>query len=288
MVNLEKEVSEILKIVEDRQKELGLTFEEETHTYTMKGLDGVLTTDFPSVSTVLKNFYTPFPAEEIAERKSKGDLEFKEQLLKEWADAGTYATNIGSRAHYELEKESLSLFGRDKEVREPIFECDFNQTLKSDFMIKAGTDFLKLMKERGAVLLDTEMVLGDPELGYTGQPDSMWLIFNKKTNSLGFIISDYKTNKPKNFESTYWTKPMLTPFTELPDTALGHYYCQLPFYCKLLLKMLEGSKYEGLPVFGGIVVLVKETGEFEEFRVPKNIQETILNMDMSKYLTKSK
>lgn len=41
MVNLEKEVSEILKIVEDRQKELGLTFEEETHTYTMKGLDGV-------------------------------------------------------------------------------------------------------------------------------------------------------------------------------------------------------------------------------------------------------
>ena len=52
--------------------------------------------------------------------------------------------------------------------------------------------------------------------------------------------------------------------------------------------MLEGSKYEGLPVFGGIVVLVKEIGEFEEFRVPKKTQQTIIDMNMSNYLTKRK
>jgi hypothetical protein len=79
---------------------------------------------------------------------------------------------------------------------------------------------------------------------------------------------------------------MLPPFQTLPDNALGHYYTQLPFYCKLLLKMLEGSKYENIKIFGGIVVLVKETGEFEEFRVPKKTLQTILDMDMSKYLTK--
>ena len=288
MLNLEAVAKEIREIVSNRQKELGLTFEEETHTYTMKDSEGNLSDEWPSVSTVLKSFYTPFPADEVAERKSKGDLEFKEQLLKEWKAAGDYATNMGSRVHFILEKDTLEMAGIEKEVREPIFDCDFTQVLKGDSMIQSGRDFLKIMKERGAVLLDTEMVLGDPELGYTGQPDKMWLIYNPKLQKIGLIISDWKTNQPKNFESTYWTKPMLTPFTELPDTALGHYYCQLPFYCKLLLKMLEGSKYEGLPVFGGIVVLVKETGEFEEFRVPKNIQETILNMDMSKYLTKSK
>lgn len=285
-INLKEISKEILEIVSEKQKELGLTFEEESHTYTMKGMDGILTTDFPSVSTVLKSFYTPFPADEIAERKSDGDSEVKEQLLKEWEDAGTYATNMGSRTHYELEKKSLELFGENKEVRKPIFECDFNQILKSDSMINAGTDFLKLMKERGAILLDTEMVLGHPELGYTGQPDTMWLIYNDKTETLGLIISDYKTNKPKNFETNQWTKNMLPPFQELPDNALGHYYCQLPFYCKLLLKMLEGSKYENIKIFGGIVVLVKGDGEFEEFRVPKKILQTIMDMDMSKYLTK--
>ena len=288
MLNLESVAKEIRDIVSNRQKELGLTFEEETHTYTMKDSEGNLSDEWPSVSTVLKTFYTPFPADEVAERKSKGDLEFKEQLLKEWADAGSYATNMGSRVHFILEKDTLEMAGIEKEVREPIFDCDFTQVLKGDAMIQGGRDFLKIMKERGAVLLDTEMVLGDPELGYTGQPDKMWLIYNPKLQKIGLIISDWKTNQPKNFESTYWTKDMKVPFTDLPDTALGHYYCQLPFYCKLLLKMLEGSKYEGLPVFGGIVVLVKDTGEFEEFRVPKKTQQTILNMDMSKYLTKSK
>ena len=282
--DLKKVREEILEIIKKRQEELELTFEEETHTYTMKDSDGNLRSDWPSVSKVLKYFYTPFPADEIAERKSNGDPEVKEQLLKEWSDAGDYATNMGSRTHFLLEKKSLEMFGIDKEVRQPIFDCDFIQILKSDSMVSAGTDFLKLMEERGAILLDTEMILGDCDLGYTGQPDTMWLIFNNSTNEIGIIITDYKTNKPKNFESNQWTKNMLPPFQTLPDNSLGHYYTQLPFYCKLLLKMLQGSKYETIKVFGGIVVLVKGDGTFEEFRVPKQTLQTTLEMEMKKYL----
>lgn len=278
-----KEIREIIKL---KQQELSLTFEEDTHTYTMMDSNGELSSEWPSVSKVLKLFYTPFPADEIAERKSEGDPEVKAQLLKEWEDAGTYSTNLGSRVHYILEKKSVEMFGLDKEVREPIFECDFVQVLKGDSMVTAGKNFLELMKQRGAILLDTEIVLGHPELGYTGQPDKMWIIFNPTTNELGLIITDWKTNKPKNFESNQWTKNMLPPFQTLPDNALGHYFIQLPFYCKLLLKMLEGSKYEGIKVFGGIVVLVKENGDFEEFRIPKKTFDTVFEMDMSKYLTK--
>jgi hypothetical protein len=284
MKDLKKVREEILEIVTKRQLELELTFEEETHTYTMKDVEGKLRSDWPSVSKVLKHFYTPFPADKIAEKKSDGDPEVKEQLLKEWADAGKYATNMGSRTHFLLEKKSLEMFGVDKEVRQPIFECDFIQILKSDSMVSAGTDFLKLMEERGAILLDTEMVLGDCELGYTGQPDKMWLIYNPTTKEIGLIITDWKTNKPKNFESNQWTKNMVHPYNTLPDNALGHYFVQLPLYCKLLLKMLEGSEYENIKVFGGIVVLVKDDGTFEEFRVPKQTLQTTLNMDIKKYL----
>ena len=79
---------------------------------------------------------------------------------------------------------------------------------------------------------------------------------------------------------------MKPPFQKLSNNALGHYFTQLPFYSKLLLKMLKGSKYEDIKLYGGIIVHLADDGKFEEFRVPKEVITTILNMDMSKYLKK--
>lgn len=285
-MKLNKIAEEIREILQKRRDELDLTFVEDTHTYYMKDLDGNIKDDYPSVSKVMKYFYEEFDSEGISLRKAKGDLEVQQQLLSEWKSAADYSINVGSRVHFLLEKKSLEIFGLEKEVRQPEFECDFEQILRSDSMVHAGTNFLETMKDRGALLLDTELILGDYELGYTGAPDKMWLIENKDKTDIGLICTDYKTNKPKNFESNYFTKKMKTPFEKLDDTALGHYSTQLPFYCKLLLKMLKGSKYENIKVYGCIIVLVKDDGTFEEFRIPKDIQQTILDMDMKKYLTK--
>jgi hypothetical protein len=285
-IDLNEVAKEIREILEKRRLELDLTFVEDTHTYYMKDLDGKVRDNYPSVSKVMKIFYDEFPAEEISLKKANGDLEVQKQLLDEWKAAGDYSTNMGSRVHYLLEKKLIEMFGSYKEVRQPIFECDFTQILKGDSMVTAGSDYLNLMIERGAVLLDTEIVLGDPELGYTGQPDKVWLIFNKEMTEFGLIITDWKSNKPKNFEESHFTKRMKYPFQKHPNTALGHYFTQLPFYAKLLLKMLKGTKYENLKLYGCIIVLVKETGEYEEFRVPKEVINTIMDMDMKRYLTK--
>jgi hypothetical protein len=104
---------------------------------------------------------------------------------------------------------------------------------------------------------------------------------NATGTEFGLLITDWKSNKEKNFQVNSYTKRMLVPFEEYPDNALGHYYLQLPFYGKLLIKMLEGTKYENIKLFGCIVVLLKETQEYEEFRVPKPILNTIMEMDMS-------
>jgi hypothetical protein len=285
-IELNEVAKEIRGLLDKRREELGLTFVEDTHTYYMKDETGVIRCDYPSVSKVMKYFYEEFDTEGISLKKSKGDPEVQKQLLDEWKAAGDYSTNMGSRVHYMLEKKTIEMFGDYKEVRQPIFECDFTQILKGDSMISAGTDYLNLMIERGAVLLDTEIVLGDPELKYTGQPDKVWLIMNKEQTEFGLVITDWKSNKPKNFEESFFTKKMYYPFDNLPNNALGHYFTQLPFYGKLLVKMLQGSKFENIKLYGCIVVLLKETGEYEEFRVPKEVQTTILNMDMSKYLTK--
>jgi hypothetical protein len=286
MMDLNEIAKEIRELLDKRREELELTFVEDTHTYYMKDETGVIRSDYPSVSKVMKYFYEEFDSVGISYKKAQGDPEVQQQLLDEWKAAGDYSTNMGSRVHYMLEKKTIEMFGDYKEVRQPIFECDFTQILKGDSMISAGTTYLNLMVERGAVLLDTEIVLGDPELKYTGQPDKVWLIMNKEQTEFGLVITDWKSNKPKNFEENHFTKRMYKPFEKLPNNALGHYFTQLPFYGKLLIKMLQGTKYENIKLYGCIIVLVKEIGQYEEFRVPKGVQDTILEMDMSKYLTK--
>jgi hypothetical protein len=48
--------------------------------------------------------------------------------------------------------------------------------------------------------------------------------------------------------------------------------------------MMEGTKYENIKLLGCIVVLLKENSEYEEFRVPKPLINTILDMDIRNYL----
>jgi len=278
--NIAQEIRELIK---NRQEELGLTFEEDNHIYTMNGRK-----DYPSVSKVLKQFYTEFPTEEAAYNKSGGDPQKQQQLIEEWAAAGDYSTNMGSRVHYVLEKNVISRNGDYKELRQPAFDCDLTQIMKGDNMIAAGNRYIHLMEERGAVLLDTEMVLGDPELGYTGQPDKLWLMMNKLQTEFGFVITDWKTNKKKNFQETKYTKRLKDPFGKFPDTALGHYYIQLPLYGKLLLKMLQGTKYADIKLFGCVITHLTDEAQFEEFKVPQEIINTVLDMDVKQYLINKK
>jgi len=280
-MDLKLVASEIRELIKKRQDELGLVFEEEKHIYTMNGRR-----DYPSVSKVLKKFYKAFPTEEAAYNKAGGDPERQKQLMEEWAAAGSYSTNLGSRVHFVLEDEVVKKNGSYKDLRKPIFDCDLTQLMTSDKMIVAGKRYLELLEQRKVVLLDTEMVLGDPDLGYTGQPDKVWLTMNKAGTEFGFLITDWKTNKPKNFQETSYTERMYKPFDTLPNTALGHYYVQLPLYGKLLVKMLQGTKYENLKLYGCIIAHLREDTQFEEFRVPKNVIDTVMNMDVNKYIKK--
>jgi hypothetical protein len=50
--------------------------------------------------------------------------------------------------------------------------------------------------------------------------------------------------------------------------------------------MLQGTKYEDIKLYGCIVTLLKEDAEFDEYRVPKDVITTTLEMDMKKYLDK--
>jgi hypothetical protein len=155
-----------------------------------------------------------------------------------------------------------------------------SQKIVSERMIQSGVQYLNLMRERGAVLLDTEMVLGDPELGYVGQPDKVWLIPNKDKSDFGIIITDWKTNKDKSFQPNDFTEKMFKPFENYNSTALEHYYIQLPLYGRLLLKMLSQSKYGAIKLYGCIVCHLKKDGGFVEYRVPKEFSDIVFDLEI--------
>jgi hypothetical protein len=213
---------------------------------------------------------------------SKGDEVKQEELLNSWKEKGEYAANMGSRVHYFLEKFMIDTYNNPKEIREPFFECNEEQIKKSEKMILAGELFVRKMQKRNAVLLDTELVLGDCSLGYVGQPDKVWLVENKQGTDYGFLITDWKTNNPENFKPQRFTKKMLAPFDTLDSTALGHYSIQLPLYGRLLCKMLEGTDFESKKMLGAIVVLLKENQFFEEFKIPKEIYSKVWGLDIAK------
>jgi hypothetical protein len=48
--------------------------------------------------------------------------------------------------------------------------------------------------------------------------------------------------------------------------------------------MLQGSKYENMKLYGCIIVLLTEEKDFVEYRVPKDIINKIIEMDMDFYL----
>lgn len=276
---MEKTRNEILDILYKKRQELCLSFEEESHKYTMKDLNGNINSNWISVSRVLEFFYDKFDSEAVAERISNGDIDEKNALLDSWRKEAEKSVNLGSMVHYNMEKISLDMFDIKKDVRKPDFK-DADEIVARK-MINAGTNFINTMIDRGCMLLDTEMVLGSPELGYTGQPDTVWLF--KYKGEIGLIITDYKTNKPKNFKIHHYTISMNEPFNYLPNNALGHYYLQLPFYGKLILDMLKGSKYENIKIFTGIIVHLKANNTFKEYKVPRKVFKTIFDIDISKY-----
>ncbi len=278
---ISKEINEILK---KRREILRLSFVENKHIYYMMDNKGQITSKFPSVSKIIKNFFKPFDALGISLSMAKGDLEKQKELLAEWKQAGEDSVNLGSRTHFELEKYVVSLYDDFKEVRRPKFYCTEEQLLRSDKMIDAGKNFINLMHERGAVLVDTEMVMGDPNLGYVGQSDNTWIMMNKDKTDFGFVITDYKSNQPKNFEVMPYTEKLYPPFQDYPDNALGHYYLQIPLYGKLLIKMLEGSKFENNKFLGGVIVLLKDDGTYTEYKVPQPIVTTMMNLDLKQFI----
>ena len=79
-----KIAQEIRDVITEKQKELNLSFVEDTHTYHIMDKNGNMTTSFPSVSTVIKQFYEDFPELEKSLDMCGEDIFQQDELLQAW------------------------------------------------------------------------------------------------------------------------------------------------------------------------------------------------------------
>jgi hypothetical protein len=59
---------------------------------------------------------------------------------------------------------------------------------------------------------------------------------------------------------------------------------RFPCHVKLLKKMLKGTKYEDIKLFGCVISHLKDDTQYDEYKVPQDVIDIIMDMDMKKYL----
>ena len=64
-MDLKIEAEKIRKILNRRRKEIDLSFIEEDHIYYMRDEHGMIRSNYPSVSKIIKKFYEEFQSDEI-------------------------------------------------------------------------------------------------------------------------------------------------------------------------------------------------------------------------------
>lgn len=231
-----------------------ITFEEEKHKYTMK-YNGIDYSDkLMSTSKAYKKFKLPFDSISHSLRICKGDAELAMELRDKWTAKGIRSSTMGSYCHYHLEQYICELHKHKdpSEIRMPDIGNPDDYLSDAISMIEHGKSFVNWANKIGAVIIDTEAVMGCEEYELFGQADKFWLV-RSKSGIIGLLTTDWKTNEPNKFDVKYFTKNMLGPYQMLHDNAFGEYSVQLTMYSALFIKMINKMGYD-LPYIGSIIV----------------------------------
>ena len=214
-----------------RKEFIKLDFDEDKHVYFVdnKPLKA-------SVSELIKKYYTPFNADEVAGRKALQTGIPKETFLQDWKAINKESIDRGHRVH---------TFGEYFPYRRTKMSPSCPQE-------EAIVKFWNELPEH-IILVGVEIRMYHKTKGYAGTADI--LLFD--TMNQTYIIADYKTNKDlfKNFMG----KKMINGFEHKFDMPFSHYEIQLSHY-QILLEQVMGIK-----VSRRIVIHLQMDGEYKMY-----------------------
>ena len=201
-----------------------ISFEEETHLYTIDGAREGWT----SCTGFIHGFFSPFEpdaviAKMMASRKWPESKYFgmtAEAIKKQWSDSGAEASAAGTRMHLDIERYNNAepvgnLAGDDWEANASP-EWNYFLAYERHHRIKHGFTPFR-----------TEWLVFKEDIKLAGSID---MIYKKPDGTLA--IYDWKRAKDMKYENSFQSG--LPPLDHLPDTNYWHYSLQLNIYRRIL------------------------------------------------------
>lgn len=221
----------MLKQLQEAFKDI--TYYDEPHVYTINGSkSNKHGKPIKSVTGLLGEFKEKFDADYWAQRKADEEGVTKQDKLKEWELINKIANVKGTIVHEYIENllarkifpyptdyvnSELESEESRKEVREKVNACiDLADKFISDISGKL-------------LPIESELVVGDDELGVCGMVDQ--LFFNFKANE--FQIWDWKTNKRLERRSRFGNK-LKGKLSHLDECEFVIYSLQLAIYREII------------------------------------------------------
>ena len=218
-----------LAVTNTHPRDERISFEEETHTYTIDGTrEGWI-----SCTGFVHAYFAPFDADDVIKkmmRSSKwrpgGDSYEKykgmtaDEIKKKWADDGGESSSLGTRMHLDIEHYNNA---------NPI-----GNLAGDEYAQQEGVEWNYFMKyerkhriPQGFVPFRTEWLVFKEDIKLAGSID---MVYMKPDGTLA--IYDWKRAKDIKYENQYQSG--LAPLDHLPDTNYWHYSLQLNVYRRIL------------------------------------------------------
>jgi len=218
-----------LAVTNVHPRDARISFEEETHTYTIDGSrEG-----WVSCTGFIHKHFSAFDADGIIKKMMKSSKwkpggesyeKYKgmtpDEIKKKWSDDGNDASSAGTRMHLDIERyynaSPVGNLAGDSWEANPGSEWDYFMEFERRWRIP-----------RGLYPFRTEWLVFNEQIKLAGSID---MIFTKPDGTLA--IYDWKRAKKMEYENTYQSG--LEPIQHLPDTNYWHYSLQLNIYRRML------------------------------------------------------
>ena len=210
--------------VNEHPRDSRISFEEETHTYTVDGVKA----GWISCTGFVHSFFGHFDADSVISKMMSGRNwtshalygKTADQIKAIWDANRDEAANAGTRMHLDIEHynnaEPVGNLAGDG--WEPLDGSEWQYFLK----------FEKLHRlKKGFVPYRTEWLVFKEDIKLSGSID---MVYKKPDGT--YAIYDWKRAKEIKYENRY--QSALAPLSHLPDTNYWHYSLQLNVYRRMI------------------------------------------------------
>lgn len=223
-----------LAVVNAHPRDARISFEEETHTYTIDGQrEGWI-----SCTGFIHSFFQHFDADAVIAKmmsspkwtSNKYYGMTADEIKKQWDDSKNEASSAGTRMHLDIEHYNNA---------DPVGNLagDNYEPLEG----KEWSYFLDYEKKhrikKGFFPYRTEWLVFKEDIKLAGSIDMVY----KKADGT-FAIYDWKRAKEMKFENSFQSG--LHPLDHLPDTNYWHYSLQLNIYRRILEELYDAHVSE--------------------------------------------